>query len=260
MRTQGKGHQAAGRTPSSYGMRRPPLPAALPPKGPDVVVAVAHGPWITPHFSQCLVGLQHYDDDHERHIGQVSYAGGPLLTNNRNDLVRSLLQLREPEWLLMLDTDIVFPPDLLTRMFSKMRDGPIDMLAGLYRTMRKDVAVPGDLITTWCIPNPGGGLGQPLVAVGETSELIELASCGMGCTLIARYVLEAVWQAHQDDGDAAFARDPVTLPDQTPARLGEDVSFCLRARQLGFRILGAPDIGCGHVKMVVIPPREVVTT
>ncbi len=236
---------------------------------PDVIIGIAHGGSVTWQTTSSLLALQRWDLDHDRHVGMVTGAGGPLLDNNRNALARKLIATPEARWLLLLDTDIVFPPDLLDRLLAKAavverEAGEAYILAGFYRTrrqVRESVTLGADgqpaptdvIVSTWCIPAEGEEpLGRNLTDCEPSPEPIELTSCGLGCTLIERSVVEELWTRHVDDGAPVFSRERHVMPGGARVRLGEDVSFCLRARWAGYRVWGCPDIRCGHVKSMVV--------
>jgi hypothetical protein len=63
-----------------------------------------------------------------------------------------------------------------------------------------------------------------------------------------------MYEAHQDDPWKWFNHDLVQIRDRDPERLGEDITFCVRARELGFKIYGTPNVCCGHVKSHLLHP------
>ena len=71
------------------------------------------------------------------------------------------------------------------------------------------------------------------------SNLIKIGGCGFGCVLIKTDVLF--------DVQAKFGEmfNPI-------ANMGEDLSFCWRARQCGYDIWCDPSLVCGHVGYTVI--------
>jgi GT2 family glycosyltransferase len=66
--------------------------------------------------------------------------------------------------------------------------------------------------------------------------LIEIQGVGMACTLIKRKVLETV-------------QKPYFFPEPN---IGEDLSFCIRAREAGYKIYCDTNLICGHVGNFVV--------
>src|ERR1043165_6570435 len=63
------------------------------------------------------------------HFDRVPYSDhGPA----RNEMTRSFMG----QWLLQLDTDHMFEPDLLVRMMHRMNTLNLDVLTGIYRFKR----------------------------------------------------------------------------------------------------------------------------
>jgi GT2 family glycosyltransferase len=66
--------------------------------------------------------------------------------------------------------------------------------------------------------------------------LIEIQGVGMACTLIKRKVFETVPK-------------PWFFPEPN---IGEDLSFCIRAREAGYKIYCDTNLICGHVGNFVV--------
>ena len=65
-------------------------------------------------------------------------------------------------------------------------------------------------------------------------EPFEVAACGFGCVLMRAEIFVAVF------GKFGNMFSPI-------GNIGEDIAFCWRARQCGYKILADPSIGLGHV-------------
>jgi predicted O-methyltransferase YrrM len=172
------------------------------------------------YFTACLTGLEVPEDT------RIEWAFGSDRIVGRNKIVRSMLN-SDAEWLLFLDDDQAFAPDLLLRLLSHNQD----VVAGLY-TQRVAPFAPimydkrrGKQYVPVVLPDhPNGGL-VPIVAAGT------------GAMLIRRAVLEAMadpWFAH---GEAS-----------------EDLLFCSRALDLGVPIYGDLDAQVGHMMTIIIRP------
>ena len=159
---------------------------------------------------------------------------GSLIYTSRNNLALQAMQL-ETDYVLWLDSDMVFYQDILVDMKNEMEEKGLDFLSGLYfrRTppfspvLFDKLDIDEDCNCTWTdfkeIPK----------------ELFKVGGCGFGAVLIKTDVLFAV----QCKYETMFT--PV-------GNMGEDLSFCWRARQCGYDIWCDPDIELGHVGYTVI--------
>ena len=148
---------------------------------------------------------------------------------SRNDLVQYVLD-NDYTHLWFMDDDHSFAPDLLTRLLA----------------WDKPLVTPVCLTKTWpflpCVyPNKlpeGEHQYLPLDFEGaEPSGLIEIEAGGCAGMLIRRDVLESVsapWFEHAD--------------------VGEDILFCQKAKDAGFRLYA--DLGAilGHITVAVVQP------
>lgn len=111
---------------------------------------------------------------------------------------------------LFVDCDMLFPPNGLDRMLAH----DVDIIAADYR---KRAA-------------PFGKIGWPLPDVPEPeSGLVERTALGLGFMLIRRRVFEAVpkpWFARIYSGETEANKGVMT----------EDYYFCLKAREMGFKV------------------------
>ena len=74
-------------------------------------------------------------------------------------------------------------------------------------------------------------------------EPFEIEGCGFGAVLIDVEILKAVMLNHK----TCFTPLP---------QMGEDLAFCYRARNLGFKIYAEPNVQLGHVGHIVIYPED----
>ena len=139
------------------------------------------------------------------------------------------------DWVFWLDSDMTFQPDILARMMKTAEEKNIDFLSGLYfRRVQPYTPVAFDHLE---VNEDGDCEWSNIEEIPE--ELFEVSGCGFGCVLIKTSVLDAVREKYAD----------MFMPI---AHMGEDLSFCWRARQCGFRIWMDPSIELGHVGYSVI--------
>lgn len=144
----------------------------------------------------------------------------------RNGLVSTMLG----EWLLMLDTDHQFEPDIVARLLKVMQNNPdVDVLSGLY-LHRSAPHMP--VVYQW------SDVGLVRVAdwmKHESMYLLPVGSVGAGCMLIKRKALKKVMDHFQCE------------PFDIIHPYGEDHSFMKRCFELEMGLFVAPMIQCYHV-------------
>lgn len=168
-------------------------------------------------------------------VGQVSVAFqiGSLVYTSRNQLATKAIQ-SEADFVLWLDSDMVFDPDLLIRMFDVLEKNDLDILTGLYfRRVHPYSPVLFDRLDM----NRGVCEWSNFKSIPD--ELFEVGGCGFGCVLMKTDVFIDVQSQH----DAMF--DPIL-------KTGEDLSFCWRARDVGYKIICDPSIVCGHIGNIIV--------
>lgn len=136
------------------------------------------------------------------------------------------------DWLLMLDTDHAFEPDLAARLVRDLVEYDLDVLSGLYHY--KGAPHP----PVWFMRKPDGSLGHLGkwdVPEGQRRYLVPLASAGGGCLLVRRRVFERI---------AEKLHEP---PFAHRGTFSEDHSFFDRCRELGIQAYGAPHIESPHL-------------
>lgn len=167
----------------------------------------------------------------------VGFEVGSLVYNARNNLARQAIK-SEADWVLWLDSDMVFAPDLLQRMLKVCTENDIDFLTGLcFR--RKPPYTP--CLFDRLDKTEKGASFTALMSVPDGRFKVE--GCGFAGVLLSTDVLLSV--ASRFDGRMF---DPLE-------GFGEDVSFCWRARQCGYDIYCDSEIELGHIGQTIVTRR-----
>lgn len=161
----------------------------------------------------------------------VSFNIGSLIYSSRDELAKRAIQMGA-DYVFWLDSDMTFKPDTLERLFKDKNKG--DIITGLY--FRRVAPFTPVLFDKLDIDENGCKWTEPKEIPNEP---FEVAGCGFGCVLMPTDIFIDV----QSKYNAMFA--PI-------GSVGEDLSFCWRARQLGFKIVCDPNIQLGHVGHHVI--------
>lgn len=197
-----------------------------------VFIAVPSMDSVPTRFCQSLAMLQRAGDT------MIGFEIGSLVYMARNNLARQAIK-SEADWVLWLDSDMVFQPDLLQRMLAVCTENDIDFLtATCFR--RKPPYTP-------CLFDRLQKIGRgasytALLSVPDGRFKVE--GCGFAGVLLSTDVLLSV--AAKFDGRMFDPMDG----------FGEDVAFCWRARQCGYDIWCDSSIEMGHVGNMIVT-REV---
>ncbi len=193
-----------------------------------VFVAIPSLDTVPALFCQSLALLQRAGDT------VVGFQVGSLVYNARNELARQAIK-SEADWVLWLDSDMVFEPDLLKKMLKVCEENDIDFLTGLcFR--RKPPYTP--TLFDRLDKMEHGASYTTIMSVPEGR--FKVGGCGFAGVLMSTDVLMSVAARF---GGRMF--DPLE-------GFGEDVSFCWRARQCGYEIWCDSDIELGHIGSMVV--------
>lgn len=159
---------------------------------------------------------------------------GSLVYNSRNDLAMQAIQTGF-DWVFWLDSDMVFQQDILVRMLEVAREKDLDFLSGLY--FRRTVPYTPVAFDHLEVNENGDCEWSEFEELPQS--LFEVGGCGFGGVLVKTEVFAKVQEKF---GNMFF---PI-------AQMGEDLSFCWRARQCGYKVWMDPTIVLGHVGYSVI--------
>lgn len=157
---------------------------------------------------------------------------GSLIYSSRDQIAKKAL-LDEADLVMWFDSDMVFNPDTLRRMLKHIDDGH-DMVTGIYYRRTPPFSAVG---FSKLDATEDGFEWEELTDIPD--EPFEVAACGFGCVLMRTEIFVSVF--------AKFG-----LMFSPIGTCGEDVAFCWRARQCGYKILADPSIGLGHVGHTII--------
>lgn len=165
------------------------------------------------------------------------------VSKGRNEIVEDFLK-SPAEWLLMLDSDMVFEPTLIEDLLSSASPDEFPFVGGLCFGISD-----GDLFPTLYGLSRGedGKVGTIRYNDYPKDALFQVAATGAACTLVHR----SVYQKILDHGfNPTFPWYQETEMDGNP--VGEDFTFCLRAGMVGVPVHVDTGIHVGHNKSHVL--------
>ena len=201
------------------------------------LIAIPCMDYIEADFVECLTALLQYPEN----PGEVDikYLKATLVYDARNQLVRYALEKGGYDYILWLDSDMTFEPDLLARLMKDMeteegqkRQAVTGLCFGrrppfkpcIYKAL--DVQQQGQMIHPKC----ENYFEYP------RDQIFEVAACGFACVLMRMDVLEAM-------GIYGVPFFPV-------GGLGEDLTFCWRAKKLDIKFHCDSRLKIGHIMRI----------
>lgn len=169
--------------------------------------------------------------DERIHIGRTKLS---LHAYARNELISTM----RGDWILMLDTDVCFPPDLAARLVAKMAKYDADVVTGIY-CYKKPPHFP-----VLYIHNADTDRHEIVSNWDHARDVFPVDSAGAGCLLIRRRVFERITRELNEN--------PF---DMLPGK-GEDHSFFIRCRKLGIKVLCAWQVEMQHLEYFGVTPSE----
>lgn len=175
-------------------------------------------------FMECMLKLDKMDNT------SFTVMKNSLVYDARNLIANNAIRYGFDR-VLWLDSDMVFKPDILKRLSDDM--GGRDFVTGLY-FMRHTVSKPVVYKKLWyeVTDNQASAGAEHIEEYPE--GIFEIAGSGFGCVMTSTRLLKALDEKY----GAPF----------TPMMgLGEDLAFCWRATQNGFKMYCDARIKCGHI-------------
>lgn len=218
-----------------------------------VVAAYCSGTSMHAAFHASLTNLMlHEIREGPQHVtapggGAFGTIGTPRIATARNLIVRGFLEQSEAEWLWMLDTDMVFRPDVLEQLLEAADVDETPILGGLCFGMN----MMGEIFPTLYI-NPDDGKHMKHIMNYPKDIILSVAATGAACLLIHRNVLTAMGEKFSDERPREWFADQVWNGQD----MGEDMTFCLRAQELGFPVKVHTGVRIGHVKPFIVDEVE----
>lgn len=170
-------------------------------------------------------------------VGEISKVrnAGSLVYISRNAM--SEVAVKENlDYILWIDSDMVFDDDLMQRLYKTMTENNLDILAPICFRRRK----PFNPVIYKKIRF--GLFGDNEVVEFDDypeNSLFEVDAVGFGCVMMKVQVLKDVMEKE----NSWFNPYP---------GFGEDLSFCIRAKKSGYRIWCDSSIKVGHLSLTVV--------
>lgn len=158
---------------------------------------------------------------------------GSLIYDSRNQLLEAAKE-NKADRILWLDSDMDIPMDAMRKLNEDL-DAGHEIVSGLY-FKRKPPFSP--VIFKECRLDK---IGTSLIPISTyyndypKDDLFEVAAFGFGCVMMTM------------DAVSTILRRFGMMPFMPVGGFGEDLSFCMRAREAGIQLWADSRVKCGHV-------------
>lgn len=198
-------------------------------------------------FCQSLLEMSIYDLMTAQHLaGVFGVRSGALLASARNSVVEQFLEADAADWLLFIDSDMVFERESLEHLFAHADAETCPIIGGLCYGL--DFVEGPFPVVYRLVDTPDGPMTHRPSVLDQDTGLMPVDATGAAFLMIHKSVLVAVREREFSKAYPWFQE--TELGGGNP--VGEDIAFCLRARTLGFPIVVNLDLRIGHKKDQIV--------
>lgn len=206
----------------------------------SIAIPIAH--MVEPKTLQSMMGVVNYSAQHGIEIVHIGITERQLIDDSRNILVETFLKT-PTEWMFWMDSDMVFEPATLTKLFETAEKTGSKMVTGIYY-QRKGLNYPclwsrGDDLdngdkTTFHNPlsKTNKYMGTFVFPHKDKKEPFKVHAAGFGCVLVHRSVFEVLQRPWFQ-----FIK----------GMCSEDFYFFVNAAEAGFELWADPRIDLYHL-------------
>ena len=189
-------------------------------------------------FSECMTNLLNYSHAKNLCEIEVKYLKASLVYDARNQLTKYAREKGGYDYILWLDSDMTFEEDLLERMLADMEEFNCQALTGLCFGRRPPFK---PCIYSKLEVNQEGNFILPIAENWfdyPRDQVFEVEACGFACLLMKMDILEAM--------------GIYGVPFYPVGGMGEDLTFCWRARKLDIRFHCDSRLKIGHIMRISV--------
>lgn len=141
------------------------------------------------------------------------------------------------DYLLFIDSDMTFPPDVIERLVNVNADIATGVCYG--RRFPHGPVVYKDVKPRTLFHDSSA---EPFTEIPD--GIFEVKACGMAMCLIKVDVVKALCKHYRN------------TPFEPSKNMGEDLTFCYRARKMGFKIMADSSFEVGHIGEAVYTRKD----
>lgn len=215
-----------------------------------VVIAFPNGGKVDSIFALSLLNLQKWEFENkcsEYELLEIFYTSGLYIEHNRNQIVRQA-RILKADWILQLDTDQSFEPELLRILMSTADKDKSPIIAGLYTNIG-NISNDGKFEIVDCIYGEAPNGQYRCLSIPNKLQPFEIDAAGSGVLLTHISVfdkIESPW----------FWLGEFVNEDGSVQLMNEDIQFCRMAKQAGYKIFCNPMASVVHWKTIPLAPSN----
>lgn len=222
---------------------------------PSVALAMINPGKVTHETFESFVKILSRKNEAIRPSMILTKRSGALIQIARNEIVREFLSNEDMEWLLWVDSDIEFPPDIINKLLEVYYESGAKVIGGMYIHPMAERMKP----SVFYFRSSPQGLTMEALHLDDVKSMINSGTkwvycdgTGAGCLLVHRDIYQKMLEKaeNDNDGEPFFAFRFIQQ-----VFYGEDLFFCYKVRQiLNEKIAVRLDVNLGHVKDVIYRP------
>lgn len=223
-----------------------------------IAVAYIHPGTLSAPFVQSLLDL--VTDDMQRgdkaRIGRtINLSSGPRIAHARNQVVNTFLKDTTCDWLLMVDTDMVFTPKDVDDLLEVAQKSSRPAIGGLCFGGGRGRVFP----TLYRLRKTTEENPDPVEVIEDypADAVVKVDATGAAFLLIHRGVLKLMgtkFALKIDDDGNYVGPSPWFIEGSSykGMEFGEDWAFCMRLKEMGVDVFVHTGVKIGHVKPAII--------
>lgn len=225
---------------------------------PPTCLAWMHPGEVAGTFADSIFDMATFDAANDQMFvrgGRISSQSSPRLAAARCQIVREFLKLDpSTEYLLFMDADMSCDRDAPYQMIHTAREHDADIVGGLCFVGGRGTKSMYPTIYTLS-PDPNQAMNFQIAPIVRYPRggVVQCDATGGAALLIHRRVLVKMGQKFARHADGTVNPMPWFADGvHMGAEFGEDITFCIRARQLGFKLVVDTGVKFGHRKEYVL--------
>ena len=199
------------------------------------MIAIPCMDMVPARFMASMLGL--------RRVGECrNYIGmNSLIYDTRNQIAQTAIR-EGIDRVLWLDSDMEFEPDLMERMSARIDEGR-EFVTGLYVSRKEPIRPTIFRGMEIRETEEGRKAVAPVYANYPRDSVFEIDACGFGIVMTTVRLLRDMTESYG-------------LPFTPVAGFGEDMAFCIRAKELGYPLWCDSSIKAGHIGQKVYTTED----
>jgi len=215
----------------------------------SVLVSYLHPNKVSHNFMDSLLNVMAYETQHGNNLkGRLPVHPSIInLDGARNVQAEAFLNETDYDWLWLVDSDVGFKPDTLSKLL-EVADPDTHPIVSAVNYSLQDAGSDGcggsviKQVPCFFVNDEFGAFKRGTLEDLGTDRLAEVSGVGAGCLIIHRSALIKVYEKY-----GCWFTYMMTADSD---RLGEDLSFCYRASQVGIPIFVDTAIHTTHHKEI----------